>query len=183
MVNNAGIVRDASLLEMSEAQFDEVLDVHLKGTFLCMQAAARQLLEQGQGGRIVNTVCSSGLRGSAGQCNLAAAKAGVLGLTRSAAIELQRHEITVNAVAPLAQTRLTQQLPSMQGHEGLSADQVAPAALFLASELCETRTGCVLAAGGGRMYSYRLIETRGEHREGDPWAAEEIAEHWDAIVK
>ncbi len=183
LVSNAGIIRDGPLLQMSETEWDEVIAVHLKGTFLCMQAAARQLTAQGQGGRIVNTVCTSGLRGSAGQCNLAAAKAGVLGLTRAAAIELQRHDITVNALAPHAKTRLTQELPAMEGHDGLSAEQVAPAALFLASSLCEAHTGCVLAAGGGRMYSYRLIETRGRHREGEPWAAEEIAEHWAAIVK
>src|SRR5215470_17376538 len=100
LVNNAGILRDKTLLKMDESMWDEVIAVHLKGTFLCTQAAARQMVAQGEGGRIVNTTSVSGLLGNFGQANYSAAKAGIYGLSRTAAIELQKHRITVNAIAP-----------------------------------------------------------------------------------
>jgi NAD(P)-dependent dehydrogenase (short-subunit alcohol dehydrogenase family) len=184
LVNNAGILRDKTLLKMTEAMWDDVVDVHLKGTFLCTQAAARQLVSQGDGGRIVNTTSVSGMRGNFGQANYAAAKAGIYGLTRTAAIELQKQRITVNALAPIAKTRLTEDLPMFQGLDTLTPDHVAPAALFLASDLCADRTGHVLAVSGNRMYGFKVVEGQGKFKEaGEAWTAEEIAEHWDAIVK
>src|SRR5574337_265423 len=102
LVNNAGILRDRTLLNMGEDDLDRVLDVHLRGTFLCMQAAARAMKVQGRGGRIVNTTSLSGLVGNFGQANYGAAKAGIYGLTRVAALELEKLGITVNAIAPVA---------------------------------------------------------------------------------
>jgi NAD(P)-dependent dehydrogenase (short-subunit alcohol dehydrogenase family) len=185
LVNNAGILRDKTLLKMDEAMWDAVISVHLKGTFLCTQAAAKQMIAQGGGGRIVNTTSVSGMMGNFGQANYAAAKAGIYGLTRTAAIELQKQRITVNAVAPIAKTRLTEDLPMFQtGRESLTPDHVAPAALYLASDLCADRSGFVLAVAGARLYAYKVVESAGKFKdEHAAWTAQEIADHWDAIVK
>ena len=184
LVNNAGILRDKTLLKTTDAMWDAVLDVHLRGTFLCTQAAAAVMVKQGDGGRIVNTTSVSGMLGNFGQANYSAAKAGIYGLTRTAAIELQRKKITVNAIAPIAKTRMTEDLPMFEGVDSLTPAHIAPAALFLGSDLCEDRTGHVLAVSGSRMYAFKVIETKGRFKEGtDPWTAEEIAEHFDSIVK
>lgn len=184
LVNNAGILRDRTLLKLDLEAFRAVIDVHLVGTFLCSQAAARQLVMQGEGGRIVNTTSVSGLLGNFGQANYAAAKAGVYGLTRTLAIELQKHKIFVNALAPIAKTRMTEDLPMFQTTRSLTPEHVAPAALFLASELSAQRTGFVLAVAGAQMYGFKLIQTSGKFKEGDePWTAQEIADSWDAIMK
>ncbi|MEJ7735747.1 MAG: SDR family NAD(P)-dependent oxidoreductase [Polyangiaceae bacterium] len=185
LVNNAGILRDKSLLKMDEAMWDAVIAVHLKGTFLCTQAAARQMIAQGEGGRIVNTTSVSGMLGNFGQTNYAAAKAGIYGVTRTTAIELQKHRITVNAIAPIARTRMTEDLPMFQsGREELTPDHIAPAALFLGSSLCADRSGHVLAVAGAQMYAFKVVQTPGKFKEGTaPWTAEEIADHWDAIIK
>lgn len=185
LVNNAGILRDKTLLKMDDEMWDAVVDVHLKGTFLCMQAAARQMKEQGAGGRIVNTTSVSGMLGNFGQANYAAAKAGIYGLTRTGSIELQRYGITVNAVAPIAKTRMTEDLPMFQKVDTLTADHVAPAHLFFASDLCGDRSGLVLSVAGGKMSVFRVVESPGKFKEGDGgvWTAEEIAEHWESIDK
>ena len=184
-VNNAGILRDKTLLKMDEAMWDVVIAVHLKGTFLCTQAAAKQMISQGGGGRIVNTTSLSGMLGNFGQANYSAAKAGIYGLTRTAAIELQKHRITVNAVAPIAKTRMTEDLPMMQGMDTLTPEHIAPGALFLASDLCGDRSGVVLAISGARMYVYKVVESAGKFKEADGgiWTADEINDHWSAISK
>jgi len=184
LINNAGIGVDKSLLKMTEAMWDEVLATNLKGTFFCSQAAAKQMIRQGDGGRIVNTTSVAGMIGTFGQANEAAAKAGVYGLTRTSAIELQKHRITVNAVAPLAKTRLTQDLPMFQSLDTLTPEHAAPAALFLASALCGDRTGHVLAVSGSRMYVFKVVEGRGTFKDDSAvWTAQEIADHWDIISK
>jgi len=185
LVNNAGILRDKTLLKMELAQWDAVLEVHLKGTFLCIQAAAAHMKEQGSG-RIVNTTSVSGLLGNFGQANYSAAKAGIYGLTRTASIELQRYGITVNAVAPIAKTRMTEDLPMMAKiADTLSPEHVAPAHLFLGSDLCGERTGIVLAVAGARMSIYKVVESSGQFKEvdGGVWTAAEIEQHFDAIAK
>jgi NAD(P)-dependent dehydrogenase (short-subunit alcohol dehydrogenase family) len=185
LVNNAGILRDKSFLKMDEAMWDAVIAVHLKGTFLCSQAVAKQLVSQGAGGRIVNTTSVSGMLGNFGQANYSSAKAGIYGLTRTMSIELQKHRITVNAIAPIAKTRMTEDLPMFQGVDTLTAEHISPAALFLGSDLCGDRTGHVLAVAGARLYAFKVIETTGRFKEADNgvWTAREIADSWDAIVK
>ena len=185
LINNAGILRDKTLLKMDLAQWDAVIDVHLKGTFLCTQAAAALMKTQGSG-RIVNTTSVSGLLGNFGQANYSAAKAGIYGLTRTASIELQRHGITVNAVAPIAKTRMTEDLPMFEKiADTLSPEHIAPAHLFLASDLCGERTGIVLAVAGARMSIYKVVESAGQFKEADGgvWTAAEIRDHFDAIAK
>jgi NAD(P)-dependent dehydrogenase (short-subunit alcohol dehydrogenase family) len=186
LVNNAGILRDKSFLKMDEGMWDAVVAVHLKGTFLCSQVFAKQVVAQGGGGRVVNTTSVSGMLGNFGQANYSAAKAGIYGLTRTMSIELQKHRITVNAIAPIAKTRMTEDLPMFQGVDTLTPEHIAPAALFLASDLCGDRTGHVLAVAGARMYAFKVVETAGRFKESDAtgvWTAQEIAESWDAIVK
>jgi NAD(P)-dependent dehydrogenase (short-subunit alcohol dehydrogenase family) len=185
LVNNAGILRDKTLLKLELADWQAVLDVHLTGTFLCTQAAAAPMKDQ-KSGRIINTTSVSGLLGNFGQSNYAAAKAGIYGLTRTASIELQRYGITVNAVAPIAKTRMTEDLPMFAKiADTLSPEHVAPAHLFLASDLCGERTGLVLAVAGARMSVYKVVESAGRFKETDGgiWTADEIEQHFDAIAK
>src|SRR6185312_12695351 len=186
LVNNAGILRDKTFLKLEEPNFDAVIAVHLKGTFLVSQAVVKQMVQQGEGGRVVNTTSVSGMMGNFGQANYAAAKAGIYGLTRTMSIELQKHRITVNALAPIAKTRMTEDLPMFQhGRDALTPDHIAPAALFLASPLCGDRTGYVLAVAGARMYAFKVVETAGKFKDdaAGVWTPQEIADNWDAIVK
>ncbi len=185
LVNNAGILRDKTLLKLELADWDAVIAVHLTGTFLCTQAATRQLRAQNSGGSIVNTTSVSGMFGNFGQTNYAAAKAGIYGLTRTTSIELQRFGIRVNAVAPLAKTRMTEDLPMFEKVETMTPEHVAPVHLFLASDLASEVTGQVVSVAGGKLSAYVVRETPGRLKEGDAgvWQAAEIAEHFASITK
>src|SRR5574342_280468 len=178
LVNNAGILRDRTLLNMSEDDFDLVLQVHLRGTFLCTQAAARAMKAHGRGGRIVNTTSLSGLLGNFGQANYASAKAGIYGLTRVAALELQKAGITVNAVAPVALTRMTSDLAMMKGatEKDLGPQFIAPLVVFLASDLAQDITGQVVGVPGGKIFLYRMETTGGVDKEPSRgrWTPEEL---------
>lgn len=158
LVNNAGITRDGLLMTMGEETFDAVLDTNLKGTFLCTKAVSRTMMKQ-RYGRIINLSSVVGLRGNAGQVNYSASKAGVIGLTKSAARELASRGITVNAVAPgFIDTDMTAALPegaqsALQSSIPLgrlgAAEDVARAIAFLASDGAAYITGQVLAVDGG----------------------------------
>jgi len=185
-VNNAGILRDKTLLKMDDAMFDVVVKVHLRGTYLCTQVAAKHMAERGKGGRIVNTSSVSGLLGNFGQANYSAAKAGIYGFTRTSAMELKKYGITVNALAPVAVTRLTEDLPMIaalpNAKDILGPDHIAPAALFLASDLASDITGAVLAVEGPRMYLFKMIQTNAVLAgDGKEWTAREIKERWAEI--
>jgi NAD(P)-dependent dehydrogenase (short-subunit alcohol dehydrogenase family) len=186
LVNNAGILRDRTLLNMSQEDLDRVLDVHLRGTFFCTQAVARQLKVQGTGGRIVNTTSLSGMIGNFGQANYAAAKAGIYGLTRVAALELQKIGVTVNAIAPVALTRMTSDLTMFRGasEQELGPQLISPVVVFLASDLAADVTGQVVGVQGGRIFIYRVETTAGV--EKDPatgtWSAQEIRDAWSRIT-
>jgi len=186
LVNNAGIVRDKTLLKMDEAMWNAVVAVHLHGTFFCLQAAAEVMKDRKTSGSIINTSSVSGLLGNFGQANYSAAKAGIYGLTRTASIELQRYGIRVNAVAPIAKTRMTEDLPMFEKIEAtLTPEHVAPAHLFLASDLARDVSGVVLAVAGARVSVYKVVESAGKYKEaeGGVWSAAEIAEHFDTIAK
>lgn len=185
LVNNAGILRDRTLLNMTADDLDRVLDVHLRGTFFCTQAVARHMKVQGSGGRIVNTTSISGMIGNDGQGNYAAAKAGIYGLTRVAALELQKIGITVNAVAPVALTRMTEDLAMFRGvsAEELGPQHVAPVVVFLASDLAADVTGQIVGVQGGKIFLYRVETTTGvQQPEGKVWTAEAIRDAWEAIT-
>ncbi|HEY2028777.1 MAG TPA: SDR family NAD(P)-dependent oxidoreductase [Myxococcales bacterium] len=185
VVNNAGILRDKTMVNMSEADFNLVIDVHLKGTFLVMQAAARTFKAQGKGGRIVNTTSMSGLLGNFGQANYAAAKGGIYSLTRTAAIELQRDGVTVNALAPVALTRMTSDLSMMKGvtEAQMGPQHIAPVAAFLASDLAADITGAIVGVHGAKVFLYKMIETEGVTKESGTWSPAELRERWNEISK
>lgn len=158
LVNNAGITKDGLLMGMSEEDFSKVVDTNLKGTFYCIRHAARTIIKQKKG-RIINLSSIVGISGNAGQANYAASKAGVIGLTKSAAKELASRGITVNAIAPgFICTDMTQVLPEQvkekiwaqipMGGFGDPQD-VAAAAAFFASEEAGYITGQVLMVDGG----------------------------------
>ncbi len=160
LVNNAGITKDGLVMRMSEADWDAVLDINLKGTFLFTKAFSRPLLKQ-KSGRIVNIASVIGLIGNAGQCNYAASKAGVIGLTKSCAREFASRGITVNAIAPgFIQTAMTDKLSQEQKDAIIrqiplaslgQAEDVAEAVLFFASPAAHYVTGQVLAVDGGMV--------------------------------
>src|SRR5262249_21024572 len=179
LVNNAGILRDKTLLKMDDAMFDVVVRVHLRGTFLCMQAAARHMAERGKGGRIINTSSVSGLMGNFGQANYSAAKAGIYGLTRTASMELKTYAITSTPLDPVAAPRITEYLPMIaalpNAKDLLAPEHIAPGALFLASDLAADVNGTVLAVEGPRMYLFKMIQTDAvTAKNGTEWTAQEI---------
>lgn len=158
LVNNAGITRDGLLMKLSEEDYDTVLDTNLKGTFHCIRFAARQMLRQ-RGGRIINLSSVSGILGNAGQANYSASKAGVIGLTKSAARELASRGITVNAVAPgFIETEMTAVLSEKVRESAVAqipmgsfgtAEDVAEAVAFLASDSARYITGQTIHVDGG----------------------------------
>ncbi len=160
LVNNAGITRDGLLLRMKEEDWDAVLDVNLKGAFLCTRAVSKLMSKQ-RSGRIINIASVVGQMGTAGQANYCASKAGLMGLTRSNARELAKRNITVNAVAPgFIATAMTDALPEDKRQELSdqiplarlgSADDIANAVVFLAAENSGYITGQVIGVNGG-MY-------------------------------
>jgi NAD(P)-dependent dehydrogenase (short-subunit alcohol dehydrogenase family) len=184
LVNVAGVGLDAQLHRLDAAQWQRAIDTNLSGTFYCLKAAAR-LMKKAGSGSIINTSSLAGLRGNWGQAHSASAAAGVIGLTRTASVELQKYGIRVNAVAPVAKTRLTEALPMFEHVDSMRPEHVAPAYVFLASDASRDVTGVVLSAAGGRLSVFRVLETQGALKEEDEgvWSAEEIAEHWSAIAK
>ncbi len=160
MVNNAGITKDGFLVRMSEADWDAVININLKGTFLFTKQAAKVMMKQ-KSGAIVNVASIIGLIGNAGQANYGASKAGVIALTKSAARELASRNIRVNAVAPgFIETRMTEVLPEEIRQKMLAAipmgrfgkpEDVANVVLFLAGQDAAYMTGQVLTISGGMV--------------------------------
>jgi len=159
VVNNAGILRDRSFAKLTEPEFREVLEVHLLGAFHLTSAAWPHLKSQGYG-RVINTTSPAGLFGNFGQANYAAAKLGLVGLTRTLAIEGSRAGIGVNVVAPLAASRMTERILAPEALAKLDPDLVAPLVVYLASEAC-THTGGIFTAGGGYLGRVAVIQARG----------------------
>lgn len=178
VVNNAGILRDRSFAKLSEQEFREVLEVHLLGAYHVTAAAWPHLKAQGYG-RIVNTTSPAGLFGNFGQANYAAAKMGLVGFTRTLAIEGRKSGIHVNVVAPLAASRMTETILPPEALAKLDPGHVSPLVVYLSSEAC-THTGGIFTAGGGYVGRVAVVQGPGVVlREVTP---EALADHWRAVT-
>lgn len=180
VVNNAGIIRDRSFAKMTADELTEVLDVHVLGSFHVTAAAWPHLREQGYG-RVVNTVSGAGLFGNFGQANYSTAKMGLVGLTRTLAAEGRKYGIAVNAVSPIAASRMTETIMPPDVLAKLDPAHVSPVVAYLCSQACE-ETGVVVAAGGGHVA--RVAVVQGEGVTFDHVASpEEISDSWGEIAQ
>jgi len=178
LVNNAGILRDKTLAKMEEAEWDSVIAVHLKGTYCVTRPVFNHMRESGRGGSIINTSSTSGLEGNFGQTNYGAAKAGIAGFTRCLAIEGHKYGVRVNAIAPVALTRMTEDLPLAQNEafkERMSPRQIAPLIVYLASDLAKDVNKKIFFVGGGQISEMRMVRTQGATKKEGLWSPEEIA--------
>jgi NAD(P)-dependent dehydrogenase (short-subunit alcohol dehydrogenase family) len=197
LVNNAGILRDATLWKMTDEQFDAVVTTHLRGTFTCTRAAAIRLREQGEGGRVICVGSPTGQVGNFGQTNYAAAKAGIVGMVRTWAMELARSQITVNAIVPVAATAMTETVPFLKPYvDALQAGEPLPPyarqqlgfgtpqdaaglVTFLASDAAAGITGQAVGIGGDRLALWsHPAEVVVELADGTGWSADAIADVW-----
>ena len=177
LVNNAGILRDKTLVNTDEASWDVVIQVHLKGTYCVTRPVFTHMKERGQGGVIVNTSSTSGLIGNFGQSNYGAAKAGIAGFTRCLALEGKKYNIRVWGLAPVAVTRLTEDLPGM-GNENvkqmLAPEKVSPAVLYMVSDLSKDKTGKFLFVSGNKGTELKIVGAEG-FKNPNGVSAQEIA--------
>lgn len=196
LVTNAGVLRDTVLWKMSDDDFDTVIDVHLRGTFTCARAAAIRMREQGEGGRIICIGSPTGQVGNFGQTNYAAAKAGIVGMVRTWALELARANVTVNAVVPVAATAMTETVPFLKPYvDALAAGEPLPPfarrelgfgppedaaglVVFLASDAAAGITGQAMGIGGDRLALWsHPAEVAVEFHDGG-WSADDVAGAW-----
>lgn len=200
MVTNAGVLRDTVLWKMSDDDFDSVINVHLRGTFTCVREAVIQMREQGEGGRIIAIGSSTGQRGNFGQGNYAAAKAGIVGMVKTWALELQRSNITVNAVIPVAATSMTETVPFFEKYVqdaragkplppfarrvlGFGSSQdVAGLVGFLASDEASEVTGQAIGIGGDRLSIWSHPREITSAFNNDGWSAQEIGEGYESLL-
>ncbi|NED99088.1 SDR family NAD(P)-dependent oxidoreductase [Phytoactinopolyspora halotolerans] len=201
IVTNAGVLRDKVLWKMTDDDFDTVVGVHLRGTFTCARAAAVRFREQGDGGRIICIGSPTGQRGTFGQTNYAAAKAGIIGMVRTWSMELARAGVTVNAVIPVAATAMTETVPFLRPYvdaanngDPLPAfarralafgtpDDAAGIVAFLASDAAAGVTGQAIGVGGDRLslWSHPQQVVAGYADGG--WSPEAIADAWPTVFE
>jgi NAD(P)-dependent dehydrogenase (short-subunit alcohol dehydrogenase family) len=161
LINNAGILRDKSLANLTEAMWDAVIKVHLRGTFCVTQPVFRWMKDHAQGGVIVNTSSSSGLGGSFGQTNYGAAKAGIWGFSNCLALEGRKYGIRVWTLAPAAATAMTANLLPPELAEKWAAERVAPVVLYMVSSLSGDKTNKTLFASGTKIMELKMIASPG----------------------
>ncbi len=193
LVTNAGVLRDKSILKMTDDDFDTVIDVHLRGTFTCARAAYAHFKENDKPGRIIAIGSPTGQRGNFGQTNYAAAKAGIVGMVRTWALEMKKAGVTANAVIPVAATAMTRTVPyfaaAVEADDrgepmpdffrkdlgfGTAAD-VAGLIVFLASDDAAGITGQALGAGGDRLQVWSHPEPVASYLRDGGWTADAIA--------
>jgi NAD(P)-dependent dehydrogenase (short-subunit alcohol dehydrogenase family) len=186
-VNNAGILRDKTLSKLEEDMWDIVIAVHLKGTYCVSRPVFNHMKERGQGGVIINTSSTSGLNGNFGQSNYGAAKAGIAGMTRCMALEGQKYGIRCFILAPVALSRLTEDLPGFQDEgfkEKMDPRLISPLVTFLASDLSKDITNKTFFVGGGRIAEMKMVTAPGvtKAEAGGLWTAQEISEKLSEIL-
>jgi NAD(P)-dependent dehydrogenase (short-subunit alcohol dehydrogenase family) len=177
----AGILRERMLFNMSEQEWDGVIDTHLKGTFTVFRAASAVMRKQDGGGSLVAFTSGVGMWGSVSQANYAAAKGGVVALVRSAAVGLQKYGVTANAVAPVANTRMSANVPGGTPESG-EAEDVAPMVVYLLSDAARDVTGQTYTVVGGKVALWsQPREIRSMVKDGR-WTPQELAEKLPAAV-
>ncbi|MFL5294845.1 MAG: SDR family NAD(P)-dependent oxidoreductase [Phenylobacterium sp.] len=179
LVANAGVLRDKTFAKMDIPDFEFVLGVHLMGTVKPAKAVWEIMREQNYG-RIVVTTSSSGLYGNFGQSNYGAAKLAVIGFMNTLKLEGQKNNIHVNAIAPVAATRMTENLMPPEILDRLKPEYVTPGVVFLCSE--EAPTGCILTAGAGAFALARIVETEGVYLGEGGLSVEEVRDNWAKIT-
>ena len=185
VIANAGISRDRALLKTDDADIDAIVGTHLIASMRLTRAAARAIADQDEGGSILLTTSAAGFFGNIRQSSLAAASGAIAGFVRSVAVELKRHRIRVNAIAPTARTRQTENLPLFQGisADSMSPDYVARVAAFLLSDAAEEITGEVIGVAGARTYAFRTRETPGHFAEPGDLSINDVKSHWREVVR
>jgi NAD(P)-dependent dehydrogenase (short-subunit alcohol dehydrogenase family) len=178
LVANAGILRDKSFSKMEIADFELVLNVHLLGTVKPTKAVWEIMKAQNYG-RIIVTTSSSGLYGTFGQANYGAAKLGIIGFMNTIKLEGQKNNVHINAISPVAATRMTENIMPPAMLDKLKPEYVTPGVVYLASE--EAPTGAILAAGAGVFALARIYETEGVNLGEGGLSAEEVRDNWDKI--
>ena len=183
VVNNAGILRDRMVFNMSEEEWDAVIDTHLKGSFAVTRAAAPLMREQ-KSGRFINMTSTSGLVGNIGQANYAAAKLGIVGLTRVTALDMARYNVTANCISPFAWTRMIGTIPTgtevqqarVEKIKKMSPAHIAPLAAFLASDAAKDISGQIFGVRGKEimLFGHHRPITRIHHADG--WTVERLGE-------
>jgi NAD(P)-dependent dehydrogenase (short-subunit alcohol dehydrogenase family) len=179
VINNAGILRDKSLKNMAPEDFDAVIAVHLRGSFLVSSAAWPHLRERGYG-RIVNTSSPAGLFGNFGQANYSSAKMGLVGLAKTFAVEGAKYNIKANVIAPVAATRMTEDIIPAEVAAMFSVELVTPLVAWLVHESCES-TGEVYTVGGGRIARILVAEGPGFVKK-DGLTVEDVRDNWQQIT-
>jgi NAD(P)-dependent dehydrogenase (short-subunit alcohol dehydrogenase family) len=179
LIANAGILRDKSFSKMEVADFELVLNVHLMGTMKPTKAVWEIMKAQNYG-RIVVTTSSSGLYGNFGQSNYGAAKLGIIGFMNTIKLEGQKNNIHINAISPVAATRMTEGLMPPEVLEKLKPEYVTPGVVYLVSE--EAPTGAILTAGAGVFALSRIIETEGVYLGEGGLSVEEVRDNWAKIT-
>src|ERR1700752_3074647 len=190
VVNNAGILRDRMIFNMSEEDWDAVVNTHLKGAFAVTRAAAPLMREQ-KWGRFINMTSTSGLIGNVGQANYAAAKLGIFGLTKVTALDMARYNVTANCISPFAWTRMIGTIPTeteaqkarVDKIKKLSPAHIAPGAAFLASDAAKDVTGQVFGVRGKEimLFGHERPIMRVHHGEG--WTAESLADMFPGTLQ
>jgi NAD(P)-dependent dehydrogenase (short-subunit alcohol dehydrogenase family) len=194
LVNNAGILRDRSFKNMSDAEWDAVIDVHLRGAYLATKHVWAALLEQGQGGRIIMTSSTSGLIGNFGQANYGAAKAGLAGFMRVLALEGMKYGITVNVLAPAALSRMTEDLmpDTPELAQAMAPEKVSPTVVWLCTDDAGSVTGRQFCVSGNRttLLSWQTDVIAEKDSMAEPWSVDEIGEkimqsmpQWPRLLK
>ena len=182
LVNNAGIIRDKTFAKMEEGWWDLVLRVHTRQLFAVTQPVVRWMLANEVPGRIISTSSLAGLLGNYGQTNYATAKAGTAGFTRALAKELRKKGITVNAVAPVAKTRMTEELSVVP--DAMVPEQISKMVMYLASDLAGGVTGRVFGVHGQQIFEYVMHQTDGVTKDGaDHWTVDQIHARFGDITR
>ncbi len=190
VVNNAGILRDRMIFNMTEEEWDAVINTHLKGSFAVTRAAAPLMREQ-KWGRFINMTSTSGLVGNVGQANYAAAKLGIFGLTKATALDMARYNVTANCISPFAWTRMIGTIPTeteaqkarVEKIKKLSPAHIAPIAVFLASDAAKDVTAQIFGVRGKEvmLFGHERPIMRVHNSEG--WTAESFAEMFPGTLQ